>query len=37
MGVEPTLKAWEALVLPMYYTRKQFASIIKQQVIKKMQ
>ena len=24
MGIEPTLKAWKALVLPLNYTRKFF-------------
>ncbi len=24
MGIEPTLRAWEAPVLPLNYTRKEF-------------
>ena len=33
MGIEPTSKAWEALILPMNYARKRIASqkILRQQ------
>ncbi len=27
MGIEPTSKAWEALILPMNYARKVYAEI----------
>ncbi len=29
MGIEPTLKAWEASVLPLNYTRKTVDEIVE--------
>jgi hypothetical protein len=29
MGIEPTSKAWEALVLPLNYTRKLEGKLLK--------